>query len=103
MQQVLCIANLDSNILTIKPKYKRHGGPGLQLMNTIVWLEPGDRPYQQITRCILDYNGGALTNDRNGNINQVKRVGTAGDVLQESINSLHRHQRQQCIAKDEKF
>ncbi len=78
----------DSNTLTIKPKYKK------------TWWDPiaineYDRviPESVVTDLSTDYtmypdyNGVFLTNDRNGNTGQVKRVGTAGDVLQESINS----------------
>ena len=78
----------DSNTLTIKPKYKK------------TWWDPiaineYDRviPESVVTDLSTDYtvypdyNGVFLTNDRNGNTGQVKRVGTAGDVLQESVNS----------------
>lgn len=78
----------DSNTLTIKPKYKK------------TWWDPiavneYDRviPESVVTDLSTDYtmypdyNGVFLTNDRNGNTGQVKRVGTSGDVLQESINS----------------
>lgn len=78
----------DSNTLTIKPKYKK------------TWWDPiaineYDRviPESVVTDLSTDYtmypdyNGVFLTNDRNGDTGQVKRVGTAGDVLQESVNS----------------
>ena len=78
----------DSNTLTIKPKYKK------------TWWDPiaineYDRviPESVVTDLSTDYtmypdyNAVFLTNDRNGNTGQVKRVGTAGDVLQESVNS----------------
>lgn len=78
----------DSNTLTIKPKYKK------------TWWDPiaineYDRVIPESTVTDLstdytvypDYNGVFLTDDRNGNTGQVKRVGTAGDVLQESVNS----------------
>jgi hypothetical protein len=78
----------DSNTLTIKPKYKK------------TWWDPiaineYDRviPESVVTDLSTDYtmypdyNAVFLTNDRNGDTGQVKRVGTSGDVLQESINS----------------
>lgn len=78
----------DSNTLTIKPKYKK------------TWWDPiaineYDRviPESVVTDLSTDYtmypdyNGVFLTNDRNGDTGQVKRVGSAGDVLQESVNS----------------
>lgn len=78
----------DSNTLTIKPKYKK------------TWWDPiaineYDRviPESVVTDLSTDYtmypdyNGVFLTNDRNGDTGQVKRVGTSGDVLQESVNS----------------
>lgn len=78
----------DSNTLTIKPKYKK------------TWWDPiaineYDRviPESVVTDLSTDYtmypdyNAVFLTNDRNGDTGQVKRVGTAGDVLQESVNS----------------
>lgn len=78
----------DSNTLTIKAKYKK------------TWWDPiaineYDRviPESVVTDLSTDYtmypdyNGVFLTNDRNGDTGQVKRVGTAGDVLQESVNS----------------
>ncbi len=78
----------DSNTLTIKPKYKK------------TWWDPiavneYDRviPESVVTDLSTDYtmypdyNAVFLTNDRNGDTGQVKRVGTAGDVLQETVNS----------------
>lgn len=78
----------NSNTLTIKPKYKK------------TWWDPiavneYDRviPESVVTDLSTDYtvypdyNSVFLTNDRNGDTGQVKRVGTAGDVLQESVNS----------------
>ena len=78
----------DSNTLTIKPRYKK------------TWWDPiaineYDRviPESVVTDLSTDYtmypdyNGVFLTNDRNGDTGQVKRVGTSGDVLQESVNS----------------
>ena len=78
----------DSNTLTIKAKYKK------------TWWDPiavneYDRviPESVVTDLSTDYtmypdyNAVFLTNDRNGDTGQIKRVGTAGDVLQESVNS----------------
>lgn len=78
----------DSNTLTIKSKYKK------TFWDSIA-VDDYDRviPESVVTDLSTDYtmypdyNGVFLTNDRNGNTGQVKRVGTAGDVLQESVNS----------------
>ncbi|WDZ50164.1 hypothetical protein LF296_12625 [Acinetobacter vivianii] len=77
-----------SNTLTIKPRYKKTWWDSIAvdeydrvIPESIVTDQSTDyEPYP-------DYNGVFLTNDRNGDTGQVKRVGTAGDVLQESINS----------------
>ncbi|KXZ65625.1 hypothetical protein [Acinetobacter venetianus] len=77
-----------SNTLTIKPRYKKTwwdsiaiGDYDRVIPESIVTDQSTDyQPYP-------DYNGVFLTNDRTGDTGQVKRVGTAGDVLQESINS----------------
>ncbi|WP_417211907.1 hypothetical protein [Acinetobacter venetianus] len=77
-----------SNILTIKPRYKKTWWDSIAIdeydrviPESIVTDQSTDyEPYP-------DYNGVFLTNDRNGDTGQVKRAGTAGDVLQESINS----------------
>lgn len=78
----------DSNTLTIKAKYKK------TFWDSIA-IDEYDRviPESVVTDLSTDYtmypdyNGVFLTNDRNGDTGQVKRVGTAGDVLQESVNS----------------
>ena len=78
----------DSNTLTIKAKYKK------TFWDSIA-IDEYDRviPESVVTDLSTDYtvypdyNCVFLTNDRNGDTGQVKRVGTAGDVLQESVNS----------------
>lgn len=78
----------DSNTLTIKAKYKK------TFWDSIA-IDEYDRviPESAVTDLSTDYtmypdyNGVFLTNDRNGDTGQIKRVGTAGDVLQESVNS----------------
>ncbi|WP_336982583.1 hypothetical protein [Acinetobacter modestus] len=78
----------DSNTLTIKAKYKKTWWDSIA-------IDDYDRviPESVVTDLSTDYtiypdyNGVFLTNDRNGDTGQVKRVGTAGDVLQESVNS----------------
>lgn len=77
-----------SNTLTIKPRYKKTWWDSIA-------VEEYDRviPESIVTDQSTDYlhypdyNGVFLTNDRTGDTGQVKRIGTAGDVLQESINS----------------
>lgn len=78
----------NSNTLTIKPRYKKTWWDSIVveeydrvIPESIVTDQSTDyQPY-------LDYNGVFLTNDRTGDTGQVKRIGTAGDVLQESINN----------------
>lgn len=78
----------NSNTLTIKPRYKKTWWDSIAIdeydrviPESIVTDQSTDyQPYP-------DYNGVFLTNDRTGDTGQVKRIGTAGDVLQESINS----------------
>jgi hypothetical protein len=77
-----------SNTLTIKPRYKKTWWDSIAIddydrvipESIVIDQSTNYEPYP-------DYNGVFLTNDRNGDTGQVKRVGTAGDVLQESINS----------------
>ncbi|MEN8319360.1 hypothetical protein [Acinetobacter junii] len=78
----------NSNTLTIKPRYKKTWWDSIAIdeydrviPESIVTDQSTDyEPYP-------DYNGVFLTNDRTGDSGQVKRIGTAGDVLQESINN----------------
>ncbi|MFW1859222.1 hypothetical protein [Acinetobacter defluvii] len=77
-----------SNILSIRPKYKKTFWDAMQfedydrlLPEGLVTSQSTDyEPYP-------DYNGVTLTNDRTGFMGQVKRTGTAGDVLQETISN----------------
>ncbi|MDO3665350.1 hypothetical protein [Acinetobacter higginsii] len=77
-----------SNTLTIKARYKKTWWDAIAIdeydrvipESIVTDQSTNYEPYP-------DYNGVFLTNDRNGDTGQVKRVGTAGDVLQESINS----------------
>lgn len=77
----------DSNTLTIKAKYKKTFWDSIAI-NDYDRVIPESVVTDLSTDYTMypDYNGVFLTNDRNGNTGQVKRVGTAGDVLQESIN-----------------
>ncbi|MCL5769540.1 hypothetical protein [Acinetobacter sp. ANC5681] len=78
----------DSNTLTIKPKYKKTFWDSIAI-NEYDRVIPESVVTDLSTDYTMypDYNGVFLTNDRNGNTGQVKRVGTAGDVLQELVNS----------------
>lgn len=78
----------DSNTLTIKPKYKKTWWDAIAI-NEYDRVIPESIVTDLSTDYTMypDYNGVFLTNDRNGDTGQVKRVGTAGDVLQESVNS----------------
>ncbi len=77
-----------SNTLTIKPRYKKTWWDSIAI-DDYDRLVPQSVVTDQSTNYepYPDYNGVFLTNDRSGDTGQVKRVGTAGDVLQESINS----------------
>ncbi|MEQ1117140.1 hypothetical protein [Acinetobacter junii] len=78
----------NSNTLTIKPRYKKTWWDSIAIDDydriipeSIVTDQSTDyQPYP-------DYNGVFLTNDRTGDTGKVKRIGTAGGVLQESINN----------------
>ena len=78
----------NSNTLTIKAKYKKTFWDSIAI-NEYDRVIPESVVTDLSTDYTVypDYNGVFLTNDRNGNTGQVKRVGTAGDVLQESVNS----------------
>ena len=78
----------NSNTLTIKPKYKKTFWDSIAI-NEYDRIIPESTVTDLSTDYTVypDYNSVFLTNDRNGNTGQVKRVGTSGDVLQESINS----------------
>ena len=78
----------DSNTLTIKAKYKKTFWDSIAV-NDYDRVIPESVVTDLSTDYTMypDYNGVFLTNDRNGNTGQIKRVGTAGDVLQESVNS----------------
>ena len=78
----------DSNTLTIKPKYKKTFWDPITV-NEYDRVIPESVVTDLSTDYTMypDYNAVFLTNDRNGDTGQVKRVGTAGDVLQESVNS----------------
>lgn len=78
----------DSNTLTIKAKYKKTFWDPIAV-NDYDRVIPESVVTDLSTDYTMypDYNGVFLTNDRNGNTGQIKRVGTAGDVLQESVNS----------------
>jgi len=78
----------DSNTLTIKAKYKKTFWDSIAI-DEYDRLIPESVVTDLSTDYALypDYNGVFLTNDRNGDTGQIHRVGTAGDVLQESINS----------------
>ncbi len=77
-----------SNTLSIRPKYKKTFWDAMQfddydrlLPESLVTSQSTDyEPYP-------DYNGVTLTNDRTGFTGQVKRTGTAGDVLQETVSN----------------
>lgn len=78
----------NSNTLTVKPKYKKTFWDSIAI-NEYDRVIPESVVTDLSTDYTVypDYNGVFLTNDRNGETGQIKRAGTAGDVLQESVNS----------------
>ncbi|MDM1247930.1 hypothetical protein HX005_11070 [Acinetobacter sp. R933-2] len=77
-----------SNQLTIKPKYKKTFWDAMQFEDYDRLLPEGLVTNQSTDyEPYPDYNGVTLTNDRTGFTGQVKRTGTAGDVLQETVSN----------------
>ncbi|WP_151797384.1 hypothetical protein [Acinetobacter bereziniae] len=76
------------NKLTIKPKYKKTFWDNV-ILNDYDRLIPESIVTDLSTDYELypDYNGITLSNDRNGNTGQVKRSGTAADILLETVNN----------------
>lgn len=78
----------DSNTLSIKPLYKKTFWDPIAI-EEYDRLIPESLVSDQSTdyESYPDYNGVFITNDRTGDTGQVKRVGTAGDILFEPFNS----------------
>lgn len=78
----------DSNTLSIKPLYKKTFWDSLS-------LEDYDRnlpesiviQHSESFEELLDFNAITLTNPRNGNVGQIRRRDTAGDVLLEPVSN----------------
>jgi hypothetical protein len=94
----------NSNTLTIKPRYKKTWWDSIAI-DDYDRIIPESVVTDISTDYIMypDYNGVFLTNDRNGNTGQVKRVGTAGDVKLEPINTHFLRLLVRCMKKGEKF
>ena len=78
----------DSQSITIKPLYKKTYWDPIAIGEYDVLL-PESIVTEQSTdyEVYPDYNGVTLTNDKTGQTGQVKRTGTSGDVLYESVNN----------------
>ncbi|MCH7304770.1 hypothetical protein MMP74_10330 [Acinetobacter sp. NIPH 1869] len=78
----------DSQAITIKPLYKKTYWDPIAISEYDILL-PESIVTEQSTdyEVYPDYNGVTLTNDRTGQTGQVKRTGTSGDVLYETVNN----------------
>ena len=78
----------DSQAITIKPLYKKTYWDPIAISEYDILL-PESIVTEQSTdyEVYPDYNGITLTNDKTGQTGQVKRTGTSGDVLYESVNN----------------
>ncbi|WP_104499021.1 hypothetical protein [Acinetobacter indicus] len=77
-----------SNTLSIKPLYKKAFWDTLTVDDYDRLLpESLVLQHSESFEDLHDYNAITLTNPRNGNIGQIKRTGTAGDVLLEPVSN----------------
>lgn len=78
----------DSQAITIKPLYKKTYWYPIAISEYDILL-PESIVTEQSTdyEVYPDYNGITLTNDKTGLTGQIKRTGTSGDVLYESVNN----------------
>ena len=78
----------DSQAITVKPMYKKTYWDPIAISEYDILL-PESIVTEQSTdyEVYPDYNGITLTNDKTGQTGQVKRTGTSGDVLYESVNN----------------
>lgn len=78
----------DSQAITIKPMYKKTYWDPIAISEYDILL-PESIVTEQSTdyEVYPDYNGITLTNDKTGQTGQVKRTGTSGDVLYETVNN----------------
>jgi hypothetical protein len=78
----------DSQSISIKPLYKRTFWDSMSLDDYDILL-PESIITEQSTdyETYPDYNGISLTNDKTGTTGLVKRTGTSGDVLVETVNN----------------
>ena len=78
----------DTQAITIKPLYKKTYWDPIAISEYDILL-PESIVTEQSTdyEVYPDYNGVTLTNDKTGQTGQIKRTGTSGDVLCESVNN----------------
>ena len=78
----------DSQAITVKPMYKKTYWDPIAISEYDILL-PESIVTEQSTdyEVYPDYNGVTLTNDKTGQTGQIKRTGTSGDVLYESVNN----------------
>jgi hypothetical protein len=76
------------NQITIKPKYKKSAWDSMAINDYDKLLPESlvlDHSIDEVE--LDDFNGITLTNAKNGNTFQVKRTGTAGEVLKETVSN----------------
>ncbi len=78
----------DSQAITVKPMYKKTYWDLIAISEYDILL-PESIVTEQSTdyEVYPDYNGITLTNDKTGLTGQIKRTGTSGDVLYETVNN----------------
>ncbi|MEO3355790.1 hypothetical protein [Acinetobacter haemolyticus] len=78
----------DTQAISIKPLYKKTYWDPIAI-NEYDILLPESIVTEQSTdyEVYPDYNGVTLTNDKTGQTGQIKRTGTSGDVLYETVNN----------------
>ena len=78
----------DTQAISIKPMYKKTYWDPIAISEYDILL-PESIITEQSTdyEVYPDYNGITLTNDKTGQTGQIKRTGTSGDVLYESVNN----------------
>lgn len=78
----------DSQAITVKPMYKKTYWDPIAISEYDILLPESIVTGQSTDYEVYpDYNGITLTNDKTGLTGQIKRTGTSGDVLYESVNN----------------
>ena len=78
----------DSQAITVKPMYKKTYWDPIAISEYDILLPESIVTGQSTDYEVYpDYNGITLTNDKTGQTGQIKRTGTSGDVLYETVNN----------------